>query len=121
MSIWRRIKYRNYANEELVELNEMLTKFGRRVTHDLHHTLSAWGADLADLERCGERPDRFLYDRVRVKSQHWRDVFYPDHGAKNYRSEIYAALEKSEAEVARMVKIFEANGIDHEDPNSIPF
>ena len=121
MRLFRRIKYRNYANDELVELNEMLTKFGRRVTHDLDHALSSWGADLGMLERCGESPNRFLYDRVRTKTEHWRDVFYPDHGPKNYRSEIYAALEKSEAEVARLVKLCKANGLDHEDPDGIPF
>jgi len=121
MNILRRLKYRNYANEELVELNEMLIKFGRRVTHDLNHTLSAWGGDLDLLERCGEKPDRFLYDHVKIKVVHWKHVFYPTHGAKNYRSEVYSALEKSEAEVRRLVKLCEAHGLDHEDPDSIPF
>ncbi len=108
--IYRIIKYRDHTLPELIELNEMLIKFGRRVTHDLEHAVS-------ELSR---NKDSYLYPTLKVKVRYWRNVFYADKSGKNYRSEIYRNLDKAEKEIERLKNLCESHGIDHTDPNEMP-
>jgi len=112
-----RFKYRGYTDTELKELNEMLTKFGRRCAHDLAHTVSKLRSANYLL---GKEDDWFAVEATR-RVELWKSVFYSDGGGKNYRSSIHAEQERLEREVERLLALCEKHGIDHTDPNSIPF
>lgn len=114
-------KYRNYTQTELYELNEMLLKFGRRVTHDLEHLASEARFQNLRLERVGLEPQTYILDRIHKKLDLWRRVFYFDHGGKNYRSSIHRENDKLNKEVDRLTKLCITNNIDPTDPNEIPF
>lgn len=118
--IWLIIKYRHYTDTDLYELNEMLLKFGRRVTHDLEHALSSWNSDRyrAGYEPLRENP---LGQRLYSKAALWRKIFYFDHGQKDYRSKIHNRADKLEDEIGRLKRLCIANGIDPTDPDEMPF
>lgn len=101
----------------MIELNEMLIKFGRRVTHDLDHSLSR--GSIHSLH--SNDLDSYLVDRLRDRCAQWKAIFYPVFGAKDYRSRIHNENEKLSKEVARLKMLCEQNGIDHSNDEELPF
>lgn len=98
------------------EVREMLTltiMVGRRCTHDLGHALS----EIPQSEDWHQH----LRSRLHAKHHHWMKVFYPDDGAKKYRSTLHAELADAYGQIDRLEKLCRANGVDPTDPNGMPF
>jgi hypothetical protein len=42
----------------------------------------------------------------------WEDIFYPDHGMKNYRSELHQTMINLDFELERVKRLLKEKGID---------
>ncbi len=84
------------------EMLELAIKAGRRMMHDFDHMLN-------------EVPDDNEWKKeYRERGRHWRSIFYPDDGMKNYRSE----LHKEIARLGNRLSVAHKLLIEHKiDPN----
>jgi hypothetical protein len=89
------------------EMLELVIKAGRRLMHDFDHMLNEVPKD-----------NPFKKD-FQERAQLWRDIFYPDNGAKNYRSRLHQELMNLEFELSRTKRLLQHHGIDP-DPD-LPF
>ena len=106
--LWRQ---RNTPRAELVEINRLLVKAGRRCAYDLRHAadeLSASGAN-----DCAAR----YYDRA----SDWLSVFNPADDGKNYRDELHEEIGSLVAEIKRLKQLCRDNDIDPTNPKKLPF
>lgn len=106
IKLFKRFKHRHNSKDDLIDLNEMLLKFGRRVTHDLQHAIVHMDNDSS------LKP--LFYERV----EHWKSIFYFDKGPKDYHSEIHKVINGLEMENDRLKRLCEKNGIN---PDPTPF
>lgn len=116
-SFLRKWRYRHYDRQELIELNELMIMWGRRVTHDLEHTVSE--LQVADY-MAGNVKNPFT-STIIERCDMWKRAFYPIHGPKNYRSKLYKEKALLEREIGRLKTLCIKHGIDPTDPDAIPF
>ena len=90
------------------ELLELIVKAGRRCAHDLTHAVDSI-------------PDPVLRTAMRNRAEMWHAIFYPDNGPKDYRSQLHRDISRLEGQVARLKRLCEEHGIDHTDPDGLPF
>jgi hypothetical protein len=82
------------------EMLELSIKSGRRLMHDFKHMLS-------------EVPDGSILKKdFEVRGKVWEDIFYPDHGMKNYRSELHQTIINLDFELERVKRLLKEKGID---------
>lgn len=62
------------------ELLELAIKSGRRLMHDYKHLLSELP------------PDSMFKKEFAARGQMWEDIFYPDKGFKNYRTQLHEEI-----------------------------
>ncbi|MFK4705933.1 hypothetical protein ABIC83_002772 [Roseateles asaccharophilus] len=105
---WLSFTRRRGSLDDLHETLELTVKAGRRCAHDLDHA--------ADEIRDAEQREFF-----RQRARMWLAIFYPDKGPKNYRAELHLTISRLEGQVARLRSLCDEHGIDHNDPDGIPF
>lgn len=100
----------DYTPEQAqAELMELTIKAARRCAYDLAHAV--------DYMDAGE-----LRDTLTRRAQHWKQVFNPADGPKDYRHKLHMDNASLERRVAGLLALCKANEIDaslFDDP--IPF
>jgi hypothetical protein len=100
-------------NEDLIqfqkEMLDLMIKAGRRLMHDFDHMLREIPADNIFKEDYEER------------AAMWRTIFYPDNGAKNYRSEMHQTIMNLEFELERAKTVLEKHNLDINEGLDLPF
>jgi hypothetical protein len=91
-------------NEDLIkfqkEMLDLMIKAGRRLMHDFDHMLD-------------EIPsDNIFREEYKERAAMWRTIFYPDNGAKNYRSELLQTIMDLESKLDRANNALLKHGID---------
>lgn len=115
---------RNVPLADLKELNYLLNMSGRRVTHDLDHALSTihgLNSSLAHALNKSETGYEYELNEFSDRTAHWRSVFYPCDGGKNYRLKQNYHITELEKEIDRLKKLCDDNNISYDHPDSIPF
>jgi len=84
------------------ELLELTIKAGRRLMHDFDHMLN---------EIPNDNKEKAMYEDM---AKHWRSIFYPDDGNKNYRTQLHRVIENLEKDLAVAHKLLIEHGIDPE-------
>lgn len=88
--------------EELKELNLILTKFGRRVVHDMAHMHD---------NLCPHREIFPSSEEWSDKIDMWKSVFYPDDGRKDYRLQMHQEMDDLERQIRGYQKILYEHNI----------
>jgi hypothetical protein len=82
------------------EMLELAIKAGRRLMHDFDHAIN-------------EIPEDNRFRHVFLsRAEHWRTIFYPDNGIKNYRNSLHQEIDNLERELMRLKKLLTDSGID---------
>jgi hypothetical protein len=82
------------------EMLELSIKAGRRLMHDFKHMLN-------------ELPKGAMFKKeFEERGKMWEDIFYPDHGMKNYRSELHQTIRNLEFDLERANRLLKEKGID---------
>lgn len=85
------------------ELLELTIKAGRRLMHDFNHLLD-------------EIPDSNVNRKeFEERAIIWRDIFYPDNGPKNYRTELHLTIDQLDSKLSKAKLRLKENGIDYLD------
>lgn len=108
-------KHRSDTHEQLFEQYTLVLKAARRCAYDMDHaatTIWRLGRDKGDT-----RGDCEFYSE---RSREWLKIFSPT-GGKDYRHRLHDDIRHLEYEIERLKKVCEENGVDHVDPDAIPF
>ena len=82
------------------EMLELSIKAGRRLMHDFKHMLS-------------EVPKDAMFKKdFEERGKMWEDIFYPDHGMKNYRSDLHQTIMNLEFDLERANRLLKEKGIE---------
>lgn len=90
------------------ELLELTIKAARRCAYDLAHAV--------DHMEVGEFRDTLTH-----RAHHWKTVFNPANGPKDYRHDLHVKVGSLERRVAGLLVLCKANGVDPGDLDDFPF
>lgn len=111
INYFKRIFKRNSTPvSELMQLNELLLKSGRRCAYDLRHvyeSLEFYDPELA-----------LIFNK---RYEIWEKIFNPADIGKEYKDSLNQKINILELEIFRLRKLCEEHKIDYQDPNGVPF
>jgi len=82
------------------EMLELSIKAGRRAMHDFDHMLN-------------EVPEGNMWKKeYRERGKHWKSIFYPDDGMKNYRNSLHKEIESLDYQLRKARELLVKHGID---------
>lgn len=84
-------------------LLELVIRSARRCAHDLDHAASLLFMS---------QPPRELAEALHSRAQHWRQVFYPLNGPKDYRDRLNAEIDGLTARIKQLEALCDQHGID---------